>query len=258
MWVEGCSNPALEAKTIKVTFDNTGPLGIKLDAVRMIEYIEERGLAKNSGLLPGDRLVDIGGTSVKGLAWEHLVDLLSQRPVVLTFVCAGLAEENIEPPLPAQKEDVEVSEPKIRDGEGSAAVHQHLGKPTKSKRRFSAPPARRSRSSKGPRHRWSHPARSQRTSSAGTSQCDQVAEVAGPEILDPSLAAAVPPTGLQVDENTLPRPPCSECWDWPLTRNEKKARILLIDKQVLMLDRESMQHELEVLRSFEGEWCCDA
>jgi hypothetical protein len=127
---------------------------------------------------------------------------------------------------------------------------------TKSKRRCSAPPPRRSRSTRCPRQRWSHPVRSHRNSSArGEPETILKKE---PQILDPSLASAVPPTGLDVDPNSLPRPPCSQSWDWPLTRHEKKARILMIDKNVLLMDRETLQNEIEVLRDLETTWGVDS
>lgn len=122
-----------------------------------------------------------------------------------------------------------------------------------STRRFSAPPARRSRSTKCQRQRWSHPARGHRAASReklpSFASKDQV-----PELLSSSLAAAVPPGGLHGSDKSLPRPPSSRCWDWPLTRHEKKARVLLIDKNVLMMDRKSLQDEIEVLRSLETPW----
>jgi len=281
-WVEGFSSAATEAKKINIRFDKVGPLGIKLDAVRMVEYVEDSGLAHGCGIMPGDRLIEVGGKTVKGFSWELLVDLLSRRPVALTFVRGspvepveertprlsfgeiGPKEALLGAPQEQASDDEQVSKdtpasPKQRAdkakscGRGSASG-------SGSRRRFSAPPPRRSRSSKCPRQRWSLPARGPRNSSAAGSaaQAEKMTEAAGPELLDSSLATVVPANGLQVDKKTLPRPPCSQCWDWPLTRNEKKARILLIDKQVLLMDRETMQSELEVLRSLDVDWCANA
>lgn len=288
-WMEGFSSAAMEAKKINVRFDKAGPLGIKLDAVRMVEYVEDSGLAYGFDIMPGDRLIEVGGKTVKGFSWEQLVDLLSRRPVALTFVRGGPVESMEErTPRPSfgevgpkeallgapqeqtsddeqvSKDDEQVSKdtpssPKQRAdkakscGRGSASG-------SGSRRRFSAPPPRRSRSSKCPRQRWSLPAQRPRNSSAAGSaaQAEKMTEAAGPELLDSSLATVVPANGLQVDKKTLPRPPCSQCWDWPLTRNEKKARILLIDKQVLLMDRETMQSELDVLRSLDVDWCANA
>jgi len=136
-----------------------------------------------------------------------------------------------------------------------------------SKRRCSAPPSRRSRSVNRLRigHRWSLPSRSQRASSSeladteerATERASDMQQAPLDDVLDPSLASAMPARGLQPGRNVLPRPPCSESWDWPLTRHEKKARILLIDKQIIMDDREHLQEELEVLRSLDTgtPWC---
>lgn len=136
-----------------------------------------------------------------------------------------------------------------------------------SKRRCSAPPSRRSRSVNRLRigQRWSLPSRSQRPSSyeraeteeGATERPSDMQQAPLDDVLDPSLASAMPARGVQPGRKVLPRPPCSECWDWPLTRQEKKARILLIDKQIIMDDRKHLQEELEVLRSLDTgtPWC---
>lgn len=136
-----------------------------------------------------------------------------------------------------------------------------------SKRRFSAPPSRRSRSVNRLRvgQRWSLPSRTQRASSSELVETEErptehdsdMQQAPLDDVLDPSLASAMPARGVQPGHKVLPRPPCSECWDWPLTRHEKKARILLIDKQIIMDDRKHLQEELEVLRSLDTgtPWC---
>lgn len=72
-------------------------------------------------------------------------------------------------------------------------------------------------------------------------------------VLDASMAAGVPEDALAGDAASLPRPPVGQCWDWPLTRQEKKARIFLIDRLVLMMDRQALVEELEVLRSMDSK-----
>lgn len=46
----------------------------------------------------------------------------------------------------------------------------------------------------------------------------------------------------------FPVPPESNFWDYPLSRVEKKARILMIDQQVALLEQESLMHELVQLK----------
>merc|ERR1712087_269803 len=38
-------------------------------------------------------------------------------------------------------------------------------------------------------------------------------------------------------EVSMPMPPSSESWDWPLSRNEKKSRIAMLDHNELVTDR---------------------
>lgn len=113
-----------------------------------------------------------------------------------------------------------------------------------SRRRDSAPPARR-------------------TSEAGAGVGSKGQRKPGRRLLEPSLASALPRGGLSSVEvnECLPRPPNSDCWDWPLTRHEKKARLLMIDRHVLMVDRQSLESvievkesELEVLRKLDFAW----
>lgn len=43
-------------------------------------------------------------------------------------------------------------------------------------------------------------------------------------------------------------PPSSGSWDWPLSRTEKKERVLSIDRRMLMEDRRMLMQEVEQLR----------
>jgi len=49
-------------------------------------------------------------------------------------------------------------------------------------------------------------------------------------------------------EIRLPAPPESESWDWPLSREEKKSRVRLLERQVNQLDRRTLIQELVELR----------
>lgn len=49
----------------------------------------------------------------------------------------------------------------------------------------------------------------------------------------------------QVDDERGPLPPDFQTWDWPLSRNEKKIRLLLLER----LDRRSLELEVSGLRS---------
>merc|ERR1712032_690753 len=35
-----------------------------------------------------------------------------------------------------------------------------------------------------------------------------------------------------IESSLLPFPPCGQSWEWPLSRDEKKTRVLLIDRSV--------------------------
>jgi len=127
---------------------------------------------------------------------------------------------------------------------GSGDVHGQAA--TSSRRRDSAPPPRRT---------------SEAGARAGVGNKGQ--RKPGRRLLEPSLASALPRGGLSAVEvnECLPRPPNSDCWDWPLTRHEKKARLLMIDRHVLMVDRQSLESvievketELEVLRGLDTAW----
>jgi len=56
------------------------------------------------------------------------------------------------------------------------------------------------------------------------------------------------------DEAELaPLPPDSKCWDWPLSRNEKKVRINLLERQMHAMDRKLWVQDLRRDSS-----CCDS
>lgn len=94
------------------------------------------------------------------------------------------------------------------------------------------------RSAPGAGRQWRHRSKSRRAS-APCRQLPGAEQVQ--EALEPSLADAVS-TGPDVCD--LPAPPASSSWDWPLTRLEKKARVLMIDRQVVMMDREALVRQL--------------
>jgi hypothetical protein len=43
-------------------------------------------------------------------------------------------------------------------------------------------------------------------------------------------------------------PPDSTCWDWPLSRHEKKTRLQMIERHILAMDRKSLLKEVDELR----------
>lgn len=184
-----------------------------------------------------DSETDVEGEESQMIA--HEVDVPSQAQT-------AAAEKKEEPSSPV------VRSAKTSKGSGST-------------RRLSAPPPRTKRSSLGRArsHRASYP-RSHRASSqhklrkaeADETACSpQTYQGTSSDILDPALAAVLPACGVQLEQDDLPRPPIGDSWDWPLTRHEKKARILLIDKNVIQMDRQFLQDELSILRSLETPWC---
>jgi hypothetical protein len=46
-----------------------------------------------------------------------------------------------------------------------------------------------------------------------------------------------------------PLPPDSACWDWPLSRQEKKARVRMLEHHINVVDKQSLKQENDVLRS---------
>lgn len=66
-----------------------------------------------------------------------------------------------------------------------------------------------------------------------------------------------PPSPASPEGAQHPRPsldpstclPPSNCWDWPLSRQEKKARLLLVERRMDLLDRSTLLQELRQLRS---------
>jgi len=46
-----------------------------------------------------------------------------------------------------------------------------------------------------------------------------------------------------------PVPPHSQCWDWPLSRHEKKARVQMLERRMNAMDRSSLVKECKLLRT---------
>lgn len=225
--------------------------------------------------MPRLRSAALPATSAGAEFWRKWVSRGSEPLQVQVQEAEGFAtsrdEEDAPSPLLSRSSTLEDYEEKHE-----AAARSRLPKASRangSTRRLSAPPARRSHraSSLGrPRgfaaQRNSFP-RSHRASSQhklrkaedqetmDSPRSPEVSQAPTSGILDPGLAAVVPASGVQLEQKELPRPPCSNCWDWPLTRHEKKARVLLIDKRVLMMDRQFLQEELDILRNLETPWC---
>eukprot|EP00747_Dinoflagellata_sp_TGD_P207053 gnl/TRDRNA2_/TRDRNA2_80665_c0_seq1.p1 gnl/TRDRNA2_/TRDRNA2_80665_c0~~gnl/TRDRNA2_/TRDRNA2_80665_c0_seq1.p1 ORF type:complete len:369 (-),score=62.93 gnl/TRDRNA2_/TRDRNA2_80665_c0_seq1:72-1178(-) len=61
----------------------------------------------------------------------------------------------------------------------------------------------------------------------------------------PSFVAAAAIEDGVLHSESLPLPPCSISWDWPLSRHEKKARVLMIDRHVLTIERMALIDELK-------------
>jgi len=51
-----------------------------------------------------------------------------------------------------------------------------------------------------------------------------------------------------LDENGLPLPPSSRCWDWPMSKPEKQERVAMMDAQILLYDQKGLIDEVEALR----------
>lgn len=64
----------------------------------------------------------------------------------------------------------------------------------------------------------------------------------------PSAAVANPAASQRSFEEAMeavePLPPDSSCWDWPLSRHEKKHRIVLLERQMHEMDRQTLIRDL--------------
>lgn len=49
-------------------------------------------------------------------------------------------------------------------------------------------------------------------------------------------------------EEIVPVPPVGECWDWPLTRIEKKARVQMFDRMILVSENRELHEQLQHLQ----------
>jgi hypothetical protein len=53
---------------------------------------------------------------------------------------------------------------------------------------------------------------------------------------------------LEKQEFLPPAPPDSACWDWPLSRHEKKSRVHMLERQIHAMDRKSLLQEIVKVR----------
>jgi len=51
-----------------------------------------------------------------------------------------------------------------------------------------------------------------------------------------------------MEDDGLPPPPSSRCWDWPLSKPEKQERVAMMDAQILLYDQRGLIDEVEALR----------
>lgn len=55
-------------------------------------------------------------------------------------------------------------------------------------------------------------------------------------------------SGMAADLAAPPLPPSGESWEWPLSRPEKKSRVTMLDKNLLIADCHDLRVELDQLR----------
>jgi len=126
--------------------------------------------------------------------------------------------------------------------------------PVACRRRASAPPVRHSHrvsTSRAPRRPGPPPPRRpEEGGGGGAAEFHPHGAAAMPEAqpTPPSLLAGAVEAG-QPEEGLLrPAPPGGAgSWDWPLSRHESKARVLLLDRLLQMADREELLGKLEEL-----------
>eukprot|EP00930_Biecheleria_cincta_P052095 TRINITY_DN37331_c0_g1_i1.p1 TRINITY_DN37331_c0_g1~~TRINITY_DN37331_c0_g1_i1.p1 ORF type:complete len:294 (+),score=67.90 TRINITY_DN37331_c0_g1_i1:28-909(+) len=63
---------------------------------------------------------------------------------------------------------------------------------------------------------------------------------------------SAPPSALCPVEHSVkemvPLPPVGECWDWPLTRTEKKSRVEMFDRMILVSENRELYEQLNILQ----------
>lgn len=141
---------------------------------------------------------------------------------------AGVAQASLSPSAQQVWPPRRFSAPPAPSPPGPPPPEQVLQAPPSRRRDSAPPPVRRSR--------------------RGVGEEDATGRV----LLDARLAATIPISAGW--GSTLPLPPSSSSWDWPLARSEKKVRILMIDRRTLIDDRKELEDELRVLRSLETQW----
>jgi len=52
----------------------------------------------------------------------------------------------------------------------------------------------------------------------------------------------------ETEDDGLPPPPSSRCWDWPLSRPEKQERVAMMDAQILLYEQRGLVDEVQELR----------
>jgi len=60
---------------------------------------------------------------------------------------------------------------------------------------------------------------------------------------------------VEEEQDVFPEPPDSSCWEWPLSRHEKKVRIQLLERQMHAMDRKSWRVSLEGARQESSSYC---
>jgi hypothetical protein len=82
--------------------------------------------------------------------------------------------------------------------------------------------------------------------SSGAEAIEKTAMV--PAALDPALAGVIDLIDLP-DEPIKSAPPGGGCWEWPLSRNERKVRVALVDQHLQRLDRQLIVDKLHEMQS---------
>lgn len=80
----------------------------------------------------------------------------------------------------------------------------------------------------------------------------RVSDAAVEDVEVPALAATLQPVLADLVRDPIvampPKPPSSGCWDWPLSKHERRSRVELVDQQLLRIDREVLVAKLRELQ----------
>lgn len=146
-------------------------------------------------------------------------------------------------------ERLEQEEDDDDDGDGSSPETQRL-------RRSQPRPSSRRRAGGGgsggtlrrPQGQGRHTGSASKSRRSRRSSSSEEPEDSDSDSIEQALPAMAMPRLSLVQSQAWPRAPGASAWDWPLSRRETSERLVMIDRQVLLIDRWELAEKLDRLR----------